>query len=179
MNQKIKIPCLAVRLVARELVVANDYNPNSVPTDKMNLLATSIIANGFCFPIVTVRDEERGVFVIVDGFHRRIICDPEWLDIDPVPIVVLEHSIAERMAATVQFNKARGVHQIDLDAEIVRTLIEQGIAEDEVAAQLGMDLEAVHRFKQLTGVAELFRRADYSLSWEMVNDADSESSPSA
>jgi ParB-like chromosome segregation protein Spo0J len=166
------MPCLAVKLVPRASVVANNYNPNAVSPDKMRLLAQSIQDNGFCFPIVTVWDPDASVYVIVDGFHRRVICDPDWLDIDPVPIVVLRHDITQRMAATVQFNKARGVHQVDLDAEVVRALIGQGLAEEEVAARLGLDLEAVHRYKQLTGVADLFRNADYSGSWEMVDDAD-------
>lgn len=169
---KIKIPCLAVKLVSRALVIANNYNPNSVSPDKMNLLMQSIMDNGFCFPIVTVFDPETKTYVIVDGFHRRVICDANWLDIDPVPIVVLDHDLTKRMAATVQFNKARGVHQVDLDAEIVRAMIGQGLTEEEVAARLGLDPESVHRYKQLTGVAEIFRNADYSTSWEMVDDVD-------
>lgn len=169
----IKMPCLAVQLVPRASVVANAYNPNSVPPDKMNLLMQSIVDNGFCFPIVTVFDPETQAYVIVDGFHRRVICDVDWLDIDPVPIVVLDHDITKRMAATVQFNKARGVHQVDLDAEIVRAMIGQGLSEEEVAARLGLDPESVHRYKQLTGVAEIFRNTDYSTSWEMVDDAES------
>jgi hypothetical protein len=35
------------------------------------------------------------------------------------------------------------------------------------------------RLKQLTGVAELFRRVDYSLAWEMEEDAGSEPASSA
>jgi hypothetical protein len=31
-----------------------------------------------------------------------------------------------------------------------------------------MELDAIHRYKQLTGVAALFAKADYSLAWEMV-----------
>jgi ParB-like chromosome segregation protein Spo0J len=164
----IAMPCLNVVLVPREKVVANAYNPNSVPPDKLELLRQSIIANGFCFPIVVIYDPDEDQYVIIDGFHRRMLCDPEWLDIPMVPVVVLAHDITQRMAATVQFNKARGIHQIDLDAEVVRAMLQQGLAEEEVAARLGMELEAVHRYKQLSGVAELFRNSDYSMSWEMV-----------
>jgi len=89
-----------------------------------------------------------------------------------LPVVVLPHDMSKRMAATVQFNKARGVHQVDLDADVVRSLIEQGVNEAEIAAKLGMDLEAVHRYKQITGVAELFRNTDYSMSWEIIEEPD-------
>lgn len=121
---------------------------------------------------MTIWDDEMEKFVIIDGFHRTTIGGPDWLDFDYLPVVVLPHDISRRMAATVQFNKARGVHQVDLDADVVRALIEQGMPEDEVASKLGMDLEAVHRYKQITGVAELFANVDYSMSWEIVEEPD-------
>lgn len=58
------------------------------------------------------------------------------------------------MLATVLFNKARGFHQVDLDADVIRALIEQGLTEDEIAEKLQIDLETVLRYKQLTGIAE-------------------------
>lgn len=166
----ITIPCLHVRLVDREQIVANNWNPNSVSSDKMQLLQQSIIDNGFCFPIVTIWDPELERYVVIDGFHRLTICQPDWLDIQQVPIVVLDHDITKRMIATVQFNKARGVHQVDLDAEVIRTLVEQGMGDEEIAIHLGIDVDTVHRYKQLTGIAELFKDATYSTAWEMVDD---------
>lgn len=170
MKPCVKFPCLNTTLVPREKVIANGYNPNSVSPDKMELLKRSIEDNGFCFPVVTIYDAERDCYVIIDGFHRRLMCEPEWLDIPEVPVVVLDHDMSQRMTATVQFNKARGVHQVDLDADIVRALIEQGLPEEEVAGKLGMELDAVHRYKQLTGVAALFAKAEYSGAWEMVEE---------
>lgn len=172
-QMQIPCPCLQTILVAADMVIANTWNPNSVPADKMELLRQSILDNGFCFPIVTIWDDEQEVFVIVDGFHRHLMADKKWLALTHVPVVVLNHTISQRMAATVQFNKARGIHQVDLDADVVRALLEQGLTEEDVSQHLGMDLDAVHRYKQLTGIAELFRKADYSVAWEMV-DADSE-----
>lgn len=162
------VPCNDVALVARHLVRANSYNPNHVPTDRLNLLVRSIRDNGFCFPIVTILDAEDGALVVVDGFHRWLVSGPEWLDMSHVPVVVLAHGIAQRMAATVQFNKARGHHQVDLDAEIVRELIAQGLDETEVAARLGLDEESVHRYKQVAGIASVFAHTPYSSAWEMV-----------
>lgn len=170
MKQEIKIPCLAVKLVPREQLQANNYNPNHVPKDKMELLKQSIIDNGFCFPIVTIWDADLEKYVIVDGFHRYTICLPEWLDIEQVPVVVLEHNISQRMAATIQFNKARGVHQVDLDADVVKSLLEQGMKEDEVAKHLGLDLDTVLRYKQMTGIIDLFKNVDYTPSWEIENE---------
>jgi ParB-like chromosome segregation protein Spo0J len=122
----IAMPCLQVRLVPRARVVANTWNPNHVSPEKLALLRQSILDNGFCFPIVTIYDPEQDRYVIIDGFHRRLLCEPEGLDVPEVPVVVLAHDLSQRMAATIQFNKARGVHQVDLDAEVIRSLIEQG-----------------------------------------------------
>jgi len=168
---KIPVPCVNVMLVARELIQANAYNPNAVSDDKMQLLKQSILDNGFCFPIVTIWDDDQECFVIIDGFHRDQMGDPEWLDLDYIPLVVLQHDITRRMTATIQFNKARGVHQVDLDADVIRALIEQGQSEDEISQHLGIDLETIHRYKQLTGIADLFKNSEYSRAWEMVDDA--------
>lgn len=167
---KIEIPCMNIKLVSRDLLQANNYNPNSVPHDKMELLKQSIIDNGFCFPIVTIWSEEDEKYIIVDGFHRYTMCMPEWLDIEEVPIVVLKHDLSKRMSATIQFNKARGVHAVDGDAEIVKSLIEQGIPESEICKHLGIDAETVLRYKNLAGIASVFQNIEYSKSWEVGED---------
>lgn len=170
MKQEIKIPCLAIKLVNRDDIMANNYNPNSVPSDKMELLKQSIIDNGFCFPIVTIWSKEEQKYVIIDGFHRFTMCSPEWLDIEQVPVVVLDHDISRRMAATVQFNKARGVHEIDGDADIVKSLSQQGLSDEEICKHLGLDAETVLRYKQLTGILDLFKNTSYSPAWEVKDD---------
>lgn len=168
-RKQIQVPCVETLLVRRDLLSANAYNPNHVPTDKMKLLRQSVLDNGFCFPVVTIWDGSDERLVIVDGFHRFTIAGPDWLDLSHVPAVVLDHDISSRMYATVQFNKARGVHQVDLDADVIRALIEQGQSEEEISTHLGIDVETIHRYKQMTGIAELFARADYSTAWTTVD----------
>lgn len=170
LGRSIAVPCMATLLVRRELVKANVYNPNSVPPDKMQLLRQSIVDNGFCFPVVVIADDEAECFVVIDGFHRTVIAGPDWLDLEHIPVVVLDHSMVKRMAATVQFNKARGFHQVDLDAELIQALVGQGLDDDDIATRLGIDLDTVHRYKQVSGVASLFANTAYSPAWEMVDD---------
>lgn len=167
-GRQVLVPCANTLLVARDLVVANTYNPNKVPDDKMDLLFQSIVDNGFAFPIVVIWDDDTQQFVVVDGFHRYQVSGPKWLGMSHVPVAVLEHDAAQRMVATWQFNKARGVHEVDLDADLIRALIQQGLDEDEITEHLGIDLDTVHRYKQLTGIAELFKNVDYSMSWGIV-----------
>lgn len=58
-----------VEWVPASSVQANDYNPNSVAPPEMELLRTSIKADGYTQPIVS--NEEDGKRIVVDGFHRH------------------------------------------------------------------------------------------------------------
>lgn len=170
MNNKITFPVLNVKLVPREKIVANSYNPNHVAKDKLDLLKQSIIDNGFCFPIMVIYDKDRDLYVIVDGFHRFLLCSEDHLDISMVPVVELEHDISQRMIATIQFNKAKGVHAVDLDADIVLSLVEQGMTDEDISIHLGIDLDTVYRYRQVAGIADVFGSVDFSPSWEMVEN---------
>lgn len=166
------MPCMAPVIVPIEKVRANNYNPNNVSSNNMQLLLESIESNGFCFPVVTVYDPDEDAYIIVDGFHRYQIFR-DYLGASEIPVIVLEQTISQRMAATVQFNRARGVHQVELMGDLVKGLVEQGVDDDEIAKKLGMDLEEVFRLKQITGIAELFKNQTYSKAWVMqeVGDA--------
>lgn len=163
----IKLPCMDVKIVDIDRVQANNYNPNSVSTQNMDLLEESILANGFCFAVVTVWDPEMEKYIVVDGYHRYIEFR-DRLEAKQIPIIVLEHDITRRMEATVQFNRARGVHQVELMGDLVQALVEQGVDDEEISKKLGMEIEEVFRLKQITGIAELFKNQIYSKSWEMV-----------
>ena len=163
---EIKLPCLNVQLVSVDKVTANNYNPNNVAANNMELLMQSILDNGFCFPIVTIYDNIDDIYVIIDGFHRYTILK-DWLGCSEIPIIVLDHDIKQRMAATIQFNRARGVHQVELMGDLVQALVNQGMDDMDISKHLGMELEEVHRLKQITGIAELFKNQVYSKSWEM------------
>jgi ParB-like chromosome segregation protein Spo0J len=163
----IKLPCLEAQIVDIDKVQANTYNPNAVSDNNMKLLEESIMANGFCFPVVTIYDPDIEKYVIIDGFHRYLIFR-DWLGAKQMPIIVLDHDISQRMAATVQFNRARGVHQVELMSDLVRALLEQGVDDEDIAKRLGMEIEEVFRLKQITGIAELFKNQIYSKSWVMV-----------
>ena len=162
----VKLVSQTAIIVPIELVQANNYNPNSVDSKNMELLRQSIVDNGFCFGVVTVWDEDLQKFVVVDGFHRYDLFKRE-LQAKEISIYVLDQTPAQRMAATVQFNRARGVHQVDLMGDLVRALFDQGEDDEEIAKHLGMELEEVFRLKQVTGIAELFKNQIYSRSWEM------------
>lgn len=163
----IALPLLDIRIVPIEQVRGNLYNPNNVSPHNMDLLAESIQSNGFCFAVVTVYNPDDDMFDIVDGFHRYLIFR-DYFQASELPIIVLQHTIAQRMEATVQFNRARGVHQVELMGDLVQALVQQGVEDDEIATKLGMEPEEVYRLKQITGIAELFKHQLYSRAWEMA-----------
>ena len=160
------LPCMDVKIVPMEKVVANNYNPNHVSDNNMELLHTSIADNGLCYAVVTIYDDILDKYIIVDGFHRYTDLKDRWQATE-CPVIVLEHDMKQRMAATVQFNRARGVHQVELMGDLIQALVEQGSTDEEIAKHLGMEEEEVFRLKQVTGIAALFKNQTYSRSWEM------------
>ena len=62
-------PVDCVQWVKEELVIANDYNPNTVAPPEMELLHTSIEEDGYTQPIVVYQHD--GIYEVVDGFHRN------------------------------------------------------------------------------------------------------------
>ena len=167
----ISLPCMEVKIVPIDKVRANNYNPNAVSDNNMELLEESIMSNGFCFAVVTIYDPDLDQYIIVDGFHRYSIFK-DYLQAEELPIIVLDQTIEQRMEATVQFNRARGVHQVELMADLVVALDRQGVEEDEIAKKLGMETEEVLRLKQVTGIADVFKNQNYSTAWEMMEVGD-------
>ena len=159
-----------VRWVPADRVHANDYNMNAVAPVEMKLLATSILHDGITQPIVTVEDEDRpGHFVIVDGFHRThtIKNNPELLASTGgcIPIVVIEKSINDRMAATVRHNRARGKHSVTGMSSTVFKMLENGWEDEAICEELGMEPEELIKLKHLTGFSKLFENAEYKKAW--------------
>ena len=147
---------------------ANDYNPNSVPNREMRLLKTSILADGFTMPIVTLHDEERDEYVIVDGYHRYVTGhDEEVMERTGgmLPVVVIDKPLAERMASTVRHNRARGAHAMASMGDIVFRMLSDGWSDERIIDQLGMTTDELVRLKHVTGYAKLYEDSEYSGAW--------------
>jgi len=162
-------PVDCVIWVKNELVEANDYNPNKVAPPEMKLLETSISNDGFTQPIVSYNDPENDRYVVVDGFHRNRV-GKEVPEIKErihgyLPIVVIDKSMAERIASTIRHNRARGTHGIAPMSKIVEELYFLGWSDKKIAEQLGMEKDEVLRLKQFTGLGTLFKDREYSKSW--------------
>lgn len=161
---KLTFPCLDVKLVPTEKVVANDYNPNKVATPEMKLLKLSIELDGVTMPVVTYYDKERDMYEVVDGFHRYTVLK-DYFKSDVIPVSVIDKSLDERMGSTIRHNRARGTHQIRSMSDIVIDLSKDGWSDEEICKKLGMELDEVIRLKQISGLKEAFANHEFSRSW--------------
>jgi ParB-like chromosome segregation protein Spo0J len=163
-------PVNFVRWIPIEKVHANDYNPNSVAKNEMRLLYVSIQHDGYTQPVVTVYDEEKDQYVIVDGFHRyttmRLNQDIANRNNGLLPVVVIEKSINDRMASTIRHNRARGKHSVSGMANMVFQMLENGWSDEAICAELGVEADELVRLKHVTGFSKLFENVDYRRSWQ-------------
>tara|TARA_R100000541_G_scaffold58657_1_gene70232 strand:- start:1225 stop:1806 length:582 start_codon:yes stop_codon:yes gene_type:complete len=162
-------PISDVKWVSVDDVEPNDYNPNSVAGQEMKLLHTSIKHDGYTQPIVTIYDEEKKKYVIVDGFHRYFTCKNNKDIFDTtqgrVPIVVIKKDINERMAATVRHNRARGQHSVSGMSNMVFSMLDNGWKDEEICNHLGMEPDELLRLKHITGFSKLFADTEYNKAW--------------
>ena len=155
------------------MVEANDYNPNAVAKREMKLLYTSIKHDGYTQPIVTIWDEQKQKYVIIDGFHRYASMvynkDLRELNNSEVPIVVLDKDINDRMASTIRHNRARGKHSIEGMSNIVLKMLKNGWGDAEICNELGLETEELVRLKYVTGFAKLYEDKEFGKAWETTN----------
>lgn len=164
-------PVDCVLWLKNDKVVANDYNPNTVAPPEMQLLATSIIEDGYTQPIVAWENEDK--IEVVDGFHRnrvgREIKEVAERIQGYLPVVVINASQedrGDRIASTIRHNRARGKHGIGAMSDIVLELKRRNWSDKKISDKLGMDKDEVLRLTQITGLAEMFKDRDFSMAWE-------------
>lgn len=149
MENNLFAPLSTLHWVDRNKLKANDYNPNKVSRDNLELLKQSIISNGWTLPIVVRKD-----YTIIDGFHRWTVAGQEPLKSmlqNKVPVVIVEHKTRdEDIYGTITHNRARGVHLLDPMKNIVKELIGGGKSVNEISKQLGMKPEEIFRLSGFT-----------------------------
>ena len=149
MDNKLTSPLSTLRWVDRNIVKPNDYNPNKVSQQNLELLKRSILTNGWTLPIVVRPD-----MTIIDGFHRWTIAgeDPLHKMLEgKVPVVIVEHKEHyEDIYGTVTHNRARGTHLLGPMKAIIKELLGEGKTVDEIGKQLGMRPEEVFRLSDFS-----------------------------
>ncbi|EAA0699016.1 ParB-like nuclease domain-containing protein [Salmonella enterica] len=151
-------------------VRANDYNPNVMAPVEQRLLHTSLLTEGYTQPVVVAQAGQG--YSVVDGYHRMQLGKHkrhlrERLK-GYLPVVLVHQESggdAERRAATVRHNRARGQHAVTAMSDLVRDLARLGWEDGRIAKELGMDAGEVLRLKQISGLAEMFGDGTFSDAW--------------
>ncbi len=149
MDDRITAPLSTLQWVKNGDIKPNDYNPNKVSKQNLQLLKQSILTNGWTLPIVVRPD-----MTIIDGFHRWTVATQEPLYSmleGNVPVVIVNHKDrAENIYGTVTHNRARGTHLLEPMKAIVKELICEGKSVEEIGKQLGMKPEEVFRLSDFS-----------------------------
>ena len=160
-------PVSNVRIVDRNLLKPNDYNPNKVVEQNLDLLVQSILTNGWTLPIVCRPD-----YTIIDGFHRWTVSGREPLKTKlggKVPVVIVDHegNRDEDIYGTITHNRARGTHLLEPMRKIIQELLERGKSVPEISKQLGMSKEEIFRLSNFTreDFLELLAGKEYSKAY--------------
>ena len=162
-----KQPVNNVEWVGVDKLHSNDYNPNHVAPPELQLLKTSILADGWTQPIVIRPDGE-----IVDGFHRWTVAlkDEEVNELTDgkVPVVELKRVSREnQVMSTVRHNRARGDHTVLGMSDLVQELVdERGLSFEEVMDKLQMEWEEVDRLYDDSGMINRGSEKEFNKGWK-------------
>ena len=142
-------PLSTLQWVNRDKLKPNNYNPNKVSRENLDLLVQSILSNGWTLPIVCRAD-----LTIIDGFHRWTVAGEEPLKTKlkgKVPVVIVKHKDESGdVYGTVTHNRARGTHLLEPMKQIIKQLLSQGKTMKEIGKQLGMKPEEVFRLSDFS-----------------------------
>lgn len=136
----------------------NEYNPNKQSEHDFDLLKRSMTDDGFTQPVIVQKSSMR----IVDGEHRWKAA--RELGINPIPVVLVEMSDEQMKVATLRHNRARGEHDIELEAAVLRDLQALG-AGDWAQAGLGMDDLEWERMLEDIPAPEALAGLDFGEGW--------------
>lgn len=127
--------------------------------------------NGTPAPVLRIINQTKAI--IVDGFHRYFVMksSPDIRERcnGMLPIVIIEKDINDRMASTVRHNRARGKHSVDGMANMVFSMLDNGMSDEEICNELGMEPEELLRLKHITGFSKLFADTKYNRAWVTKN----------
>jgi ParB-like chromosome segregation protein Spo0J len=160
---------------------ANDYNPNHVAVPELKLLAQSIVEDGWTQPLVIrpADEEEDGTcYEIVDGFHRWTVSgrfdEVRAMTDGQVPCVVVQPDPAHQRMSTIRHNRARGKHAVIKMADIVDTLLAEGVTEEELRTRLGMEGEEVSRLASRGKMIDRGSAEGFGESWRPADKEDTD-----
>ncbi len=121
-------------------------NPNRMDAAKFEALKKNLEKFGFLVPIIANRD-----LVIADGQHRWEAA--QALGMTEVPVVRLDVSEVDRRILRQVLNKLRGEHELQLDAEEYRFLLQEDSLGELASLLAAQESELVGLMKKVDFIA--------------------------
>lgn len=159
---KIELQALSYVMMNPADLKPNPYNPNRQDEDEFALLRLSIQKDGFTLPIVATIEN-----VIIDGEHRWRAALAEGLT--SIPVVKLDLDEQRMKLSTIRHNKARGTHDVNLEALIFADL-EKLMGKDFIVNELALDMSALDEILSFTSAPEDLAGEEYGDSWVPVKN---------
>lgn len=158
---KLMEPSSTLQWVDRTLVKPNDYNPNKVSKQNLELLTQSIFTNGWTLPIVV----RRVIRLLTDSTGD--VAGPEWkvcailqkrtrerclnvLEVRCWSLSLITRTRQVIFTAPLPKTWARGTHLLEPMKKIVKELMEEGKSVEEIGKQLGMRPEEIFRLSEFS-----------------------------
>ncbi|NOQ30184.1 MAG: IbrB [Helicobacteraceae bacterium] len=152
---------------------SNLYNPNVCSGLEHDLLAHSLLTNGWIQPVLAHKETN----TIIDGFHRwnltRTNTELFKMTDGKVPVAFLDISEADRMMLTIRINRAKGVHVAFKMHDLVSSLVkDHELTVNEIAKGIGAPK---HEIETLL-LEDVFEKKDvkntaYSRAWRPQRNA--------
>ena len=169
--------------VHRDELCPNLYNPNSVAPPEMRLIKTSIMQDGWLFPILTfpkdfhidglTNNASLSKYTIIDGFHRYTISgDKEVSKLTGGMVPIVAFLPSNPLATTVRMNRAKGTHAVLKMKDIVEARLRDGDPIEKIMNEFGMEKEEVIRLANRAGIHQdkIISETDWSDSWHPDNE---------
>lgn len=159
-----KLEKLNIIYINVDRIKPNDWNPNRQSDHDFALLLKSMEDDGFTQPVIVLKnpDPTDDKHIVVDGEHRWRA--GKTLGYAEVPCVLVDMTAEQARVATIRHNRARGSHDVELEAALLRDLEKMGALEFAIDA---LDLDEVETRKLLDDIAapDALANESFSSSW--------------
>lgn len=153
---------LQVTYLPVDALMPNEWNPNRQSEHDFELLLRSMEEDGFTQPVIALKQPSQGRHTIVDGEHRWRAAGS--LGLAEIPVVLVDMTPEQARISTIRHNRARGDHDIELEAALLRDLQSLGAIE-WAQDSLMLDDEELNRLLTDISAPEALADEDYSDAW--------------
>lgn len=153
----------------------NPWNPNRQDDHHFELLCKSMEEDGFTVPVLVNDGTHDAALLdmICDGEHRWRASARVFGEDCEIPVVYVPYTLEQMMIATVRHNVARGEHDLQLEADLLRDLQSMG-ALDWAQDSLMMDDVEMQRLLEDVPASQKNAAEEFGQAWEPDKVGDDE-----